>query len=365
MKIKSLKPVLRKAILSVKNFKKTEPQLFWVISICLVLSLSFSVLAAIKLSVFKNRPDNTQIAIKPNPTVDVNQPRITGAWEVIPTSEKSSPTPEPIIRSLNHEKLELGEISWLQFPQPINLNIFNKTTNIEPGTYEGDYCYNLSSTKMHKTGTFSDGSYLVNLYIDCETLGGGTELHRFIYTPSKQVYLLEDWSSFNQIFIPTVPVKIADITIKGIEVPKTIKLNNIDINLSAKSFHNSLFYSFTQIINPQKFSDSPYGPIYVSYPIKKNYEPLTSRYFYLRHPDDTVSTYDTDVDFFSDDRIPQFTFLDGNINKDQYYTGLKTGGCGSVENGFIKSNDLNLNDLTKIGTLISNSIDGSSLFLLL
>ena len=339
------------------------PKLIMVVALGTILIVSISLVSISVQETKKTSLITSTPFIKKNNQYNT-QPRITGAWEVNPTSENIIPTLEPTNKPQVRKKLDLGEISWLQFPQPIKLDIFNKTEYIFSCgyNYSGSGDYDIRSVKMHKTGAFSDGSYLVNLYIDAFGMGLKTELHRFIFTPTKQIYLLED-GLCPDLFTASVQAKIIDINIKGIEAPQTIKLPDITINLTSLSSHGrDSLHSFTQIINPQKFFDSPYGPIYISYPIKKNYEPMVSRYFYLRHPDDTISSYKTEVDFFSDDMIPQFTFLDGTKNKDQYYTGLKTGGCGGVENGFIKSNDLNNNDLTQIGTIISDTSEYRNIY---
>ena len=292
----------------------------------------------------------------PTPIVENNtKPRITRIPNLIPTTK---PTDIPLKR----EKLDLGEISWLQFPQPIKLNILKKPIYSQSGDEISDGSYFLGSSKMHKTGTFSDGSFLVNLYID--SIWRANLLYRFIYTPSKQVFLLreDNYKEIKQVFTDFIPIKIADINIKGLDTPKTIKLSNITLILS----NDYTGYSFAQMNNPQKLSDSPYGPIYVSYNLvskingnsydKRDYGPAVFRDIYLHHPDDTVTIYTPELNFFTDDKVPIFTFLNGSLNKDQYsITGLGFDKCGWGGVKLIKEKDLNLNDLSQIGTLSNNT----------
>lgn len=332
MKIKSLKSVLSKIVSFVKNIKKNKPQIFWSISICFFLFISFIVVTIVKLSFFNNKQvGEFPVIVNQTPTIDVNQPRITGAWEVKPTNE---PTPSivttnpVIIKEFNGSK-----VNWLDVPQKIEpIDVLASKLDIKKDEYDTIY---FSRSEFYLIGNLSDGSQLLNIYIP-EQYGPSYNIQarKFIKTLDNQftyIYNDNDYSrdagfeARNTYFSSKVAISFGSYP--ELNPPKSLSLNNLDLQ---NGWCGSV--NFNVLSNPEFFGSSNNGDFYTTNE-KTDIDGVLSRIFYLKLKDGTYCTYSQKYNFITDNQIPLIKWNDNSTNNDQFMNDLiQNSGCGAGGN---------------------------------
>lgn len=285
--------------------------------------------------------------------VQNNQNSPANQVQVLPTYQPNQrgygDTPVPIATSTTVPKpvLNLGQITWLQFPIVLaDQSIFVKN---EPHSNGGEFGYDLTSAKFHHVGNFADGSKLVNLIIDALGMGSTTEVHRLVIAKNGQVYSVNNEDYFNHIFLPSV--KPAIINIDEIAPPLQLNLAKISLNRHSRTLFDDNYLSFTELQNPIFFESTKYGSVYTVSKSNTNYDPVESKYYYLRLKDDTLVQYSVNYDFMSDNWVPKLALVDNTINASAYQSGIRGGGCGASMGDLVAESRLSYQPLSKIGTL--------------
>ena len=348
MKIKSLRPVLSKATLSVKNFKKTEPQLFWVVSICLALSLSFTVMATIKLSVFKNNPTNNKATLNQTPTVDVNQPRITGAWEVKPDEPTTSATAKTsfVVKDFNSSK-----VIWLDKPQKISpLDIFISKTQVENvtdgvGIDETFSIYDITyfnQASFYLIGNLSDGSQLIKVLLPKETKspysnkGKYDNFYKIIKSPDNQVtviYSEKDASVAEKNKYLSDQIFISYGSYPELDPSETFNINGINFSKSS-CYESSDLNQLPE--NFKFFGSTDYGELYTKYSTS-GINGVSGRLFILKLKDWSYCYYNPNYDFISDNQqASNLKWSDNSPISSQFTIGLNKqfAGCGTQQSEY-------------------------------
>jgi hypothetical protein len=251
------------------------------------------------------------------------------------------PTPTTVFHTI--DKLALGEPEWLKFPKLVSsLDILESSQVSE--------C--IKNSSFQHVATFSNGFKLINyIFRDECGMGASMDLIRLIQTTTNKVYVVlknqESVSRYDYYSLKP-SVDFADIVISGIYSPE-------NLNTKYGQFQSTNFFfddtiSFTQLKDANLLDTTAYGNLYSVYNDSKNDYGLLSRYFYLRHKDDTVDSYDLHQDIFTDDRVAKITWNDGSINKDQFDIALRTG-CGGNYQAVFNSSSPHLKDLTPKGKL--------------
>lgn len=346
MKLKSLKPILSQATSSVKKFKKTEPQLFWVISICLTLSLSLTITVLIKLSVIKQIKTPTIT----NTIVDNTQPRITGAWEVIPTTDPTVNNNQTSDVIYDYTKYDFSKINWLSKQQKIeSMSVLKPETPTEP---TDSFYYYLDKANYYLVGNFNDGTQLIYLYLLNEGPGDYYSLIRVIKSPKGDISVLSNDTTNNINYYISDKVKI-NVAIQNIlEPPKTIIIDN---NTFTSGYSSNKI--FDTLVNPKLIKETDYGDFYVVYTDYQNYPLWSRRQFYLKTKDSLIYPYSLDTNLLTDNSTINFKWLDGDQNASNF--GQKTStSCGGSSLGpdIIKNNDSALSSKIKIAEINNQSI---------
>lgn len=351
MKIKFFKSVFSKIISFVKNLKDTKPKLFWSVFVCFVLFLLLIIVTVIKLSFFNNKQvSESQIVVNQTPTIDVNQPRITGAWEFTPTSEPTSSatttTAPAVIKEFNGSK-----VSWLDIPQKIEpLDILASKTDIKK---ESGETIHFSRSEFYLIGNLSDGSQLINVYITEEDGPASMSPARlFIKTPDNQfIYIFAEKYGKNvgienlgKYFSNKVAISFGSYP--ELNPPSSLSLNGINLDGGWCGSAN-----FNNLHNPEFFGSSNNGDFYT---VNENsdIDGISTREFYLKLKDGTYCFYTQKYDFIRDDQVPSIKWSDNSTNNDQFSNDLiRFSGCGA---GGSKNSGPEI--IKKDSTLIQNKV---------
>jgi hypothetical protein len=270
----------------------------------------------------------------PTSVVALNTPTTSLSISDSPsTSVSLSPTPSPI-------SLVLGLPQWLEHPTIIpSLDIFDS---------ENKSC--VSGPSFQHTANFTDGSRLINLiFTDKCGMGDSLTLVRLIQTGNRFYNL-----SFSPYFNYWLKSSVLPATaaIDGLVTPKSLPTVKSGKFKPASQYSDNNI-SYTQLKNPQLIDTTPYGRLYVTYGETDTYG-ITSRYFYLRLRDDTLQAYDLDPGFFTDDMIPQISWIDGTSNTDQFTYGPQNK-CGGSSSNVLRPTSSQLLGLVEFGKTSTGS----------
>jgi hypothetical protein len=378
MKIKSLKFVFSKIKLLIKNFKKTKPQLFWIIFACLILLLFLITTISVKAMFFKSKlTSNTKVSAN-TVTINENQPKITGAWEIqtdqTPTPIKEILTPIPLKDTVSLSTFNNFTITWLNNPRKIEpLDIFNlelsdqRIKMSDDPVSPDDPNFTFSDAEFFQIGIFSNGAELIDVYFDSiQPIVRNTVLARLI-TDKNNIYFLQDMvvnSSIDNIqdYLKD-NVTLTTFYIKELaDFPPTIGLGGDNILHISSSTKGSSRRS-GDLSSLKKISDSQYGEIYSSsYSIFDDIpiDQMARKSFYLKTKDANFITYHYDSEDILDDQVPQIIWNSGQLNTDTYNQTLGFS-CGSE---YIASSPVVINnsDLLKNKVEVGKTKSGTSVY---
>ncbi|MBI2464523.1 hypothetical protein HYV64_00100 [Candidatus Shapirobacteria bacterium] len=286
-----------------------------------------------------------------NPPI-VQAPTPTSYPQVSPTQYVSPPTPTGI--SLNLSTLNPGNITWLQFPTPASLDVYQKP---DAQGYIGNSNIIYKDIKYLQVGNFSDGSKLINAMVPSEGMGIWYHVEHFVTTPQGTIYMITPGKNITSYNNPTVylkpEVKFTDLKIPGLESPDIISTDKGDFGSTTFFMDNTI--SFTELKNPEQVIDTPYGRIYSVYTDSSKDLNITidggiyDRKFWLRLKDDTVRGYELSIKFITDDKIPKITWDDGTSNTIAFDAGFG-GKCGSNFAKLFRGNTPMNSQFSKVGT---------------
>lgn len=263
---------------------------------------------------------NTKTEEKPVSTVPIETPVVITREPVQELTPTAYLSPTPLVL----EKKDFGVVNWIQFPKVLEkMDIFNQES-VSNG-------WLLETAKFHQVGGFSDGSKLINLYIDQDGMGVHTNLIRLVASSTNEIYVLNVKDEWLRDLFNTQKVRFVATEIEGLVIPEKIETNKGKL-MSYLPFMSEII-SYTQLENTVFFEKSEYGDIYVIYSKVEDKElggKLKDKLFYLRLKDDTVAAYKMKPGFLSDDSVPKIVWKGTNLlNRDQFVAGIAMGGCGS------------------------------------
>jgi hypothetical protein len=167
-------------------------------------------------------------------------------------------------------------------------------------------------------------------------------LIRFEKDPQGNYIYLAKCSETDLITDLTTATKYLQLTVKynntisyqAISAPASIKIGNTTFNLYA---YNTGFFS--DLSNPEKISDTEYGPLYETFPNGKK-DAFDSCVIYLKLADSTYRNFTLQKTFFTDDNVPRITWSNGDQNINKY--NASWAGCGALQGNSVVVDDKNL-----------------------
>lgn len=243
-------------------------------------------------------------------------------------------------------------------------------------TLAGQVAENLKDIKYqyYEIGWLDSGSlYLV--HVPCFDMMCSDSALFFIGTPEREYRLLTKYSDYDALSESYYGIQLrgdvvidTNMSIAAYDLPKSLTVDGVTLDMrwgqgwtetkdffansafNSKSVEDSLDYKTIFI------ADTAYGPLFRGFRVL--WDGLTADVDYaVRLPGGLVASLDHSQDFITDDRVPQFTRLDGTKNTEPYRTdGLS--GCGSggpeVMMEIISENDLAVVGYTEKGKEIYN-----------
>ena len=277
-----------------------------------------------------------------------------GKKTAVPVIPIATPTslisPAPTINStptVSANSGEFGTLAYLSSPEKITnpTNILSPTSPDTGGNYIAD-------RGTYKVGNFSSGAELLIMPILPE--GPSSPYNYRLIRQNDKYFLVE--SLINDAYIKTNLSKVfrSDI-VKPISYSLTDLLPPIYLSVDNRSF-NQLSNGFgasqfvTELKDKTKISTIEYGDLFSSKDNIKDLSDVSQRVIYLQLHDFTLIPYRLDTNlYFSDDRVPRFTFSDNSPNATQYDSAIKTGCGGAQLQTIIKDGSSLLANKTVIG----------------
>ena len=261
-----------------------------------------------------------------------------------------TPTPLPIIDS--SQKNYFGTITWLDKPQKISPPVvFNKKTDFESDEISTLYFSKITS---YLVANFEDGSQLINLYLPSINLNHErNNIYRFVKSPDGKLSILSS-DDINQIKDYLLSeVSIIELTIKDLDPPETITVNNIIFNKIYPSND-----TFDILPNPKLVGATEFGNLYVIYIPKESIEGVYVRKLYLKLKDWTLYAYSQDYNFINDDKTTKIQWIDNLNVEDQFLPIVSRDGCGGYPDGIeiIKNNSQLLNNKVVVASYNQKTI---------
>ena len=183
-----------------------------------------------------------------------------------------------------------------------------------------------------------DGEPIVFIYVPCDCLINNSYMFFVVHDDGTSTYiqnnssvdLTSEWSSVKLRSGVKTDTNFSFLSLhpeETIITPDSIKLSQglVGVQIHSETYFNKdARYSYDKI---EFITETPFGPLFRGYDIDK--EAGTADYVYaIRLPGGLNITYDeASLGFMTDDRVPQITWTDGEVNNEPY-RGDRLTGCG-------------------------------------
>ena len=271
--------------------------------------------------------------------------------KVTPDLMKPTSTPSVMIESVIYPMQDVT-INWLDEPKPVAIpDMFVPYVVAQDSSRQ---IYITDEAKFYKIADLSDGSSLLNGYLEVDGPGFYVALFRIIETKDGSFFVIEDnlrESAKTELAKQLLPeAKFATVQISALYPPETISGDGIEFKRSSSDGE-----LFSEQKNPQKIATTEYGDIYKTYTPIFDSKEVFDRKIFLKLPDQTIVNYYLPDEVTSDDLVALLTWSDNTKNTTTFTQRIVLG-CGSGVGGdpVIKNTSSVAQDLRVVGVLEKN-----------